>query len=55
MFPYFIPGSQIIGNEFIGHILFLRRKGEKDYKVIVQIKDVKKIESAINQLLNNNN
>ncbi|HUV84473.1 MAG TPA: hypothetical protein VMV86_02125 [Methanosarcinales archaeon] len=50
--PLFIPRNQIIEYEVFSNTLVLRRKGNIDFKISIEINDVKNIESAIRQLKN---
>ena len=52
--PLYIPRKQIISYEVFSNTLVLRRKGKKDYKIAIEINDVKNVESAIKQLQNDN-
>lgn len=53
-FPLFISHNKIIDYEVECRTLVLKRKEKKDYKIIIEINDVKNIESAIGQLKNKN-
>ena len=54
IFPLFIPRNQIIDYKVYSNILVLRRKGKKDFKIAIEMKDAKNVESAIRQLQNDN-
>jgi len=48
--PFFMPRNKIIDYEILSNSLVLKRKGENDFKILIENNDVKNVESAIRQL-----
>lgn len=49
--PFFIPRNQIASYKILPNALVLKRKESNDIKIAINTNDVKKIESAIKQLI----
>ena len=49
--PFFIPRNQIADYKILPNALVLKRKESNDIKIAISTNDVKKIESAIKQLI----
>jgi len=52
VFPLFISQNEIIDYEVFSNTLFLKRRGKKDFKIVIDTNDVENVEAAIRQLQN---